>query len=247
LQIRTVIALIILVLSALSIISIPIAESQQLTTSASFFTTTRIQTSESYWTSYYYTNVTTTAIATGAVSLSNENSGGRCEYYGTPFNSLGEPIHLTFTANQPTTIYILDSADLSQISMFPCGAASYRWMSGPPSLSGDFYVNLPTSGNSYFMIIVTGNGSSTVSPYVDNTIGPVGFINPISATSTLSTQVAFTVVTTTSVVSATTFLFTQSYGSWIIAAMIAIILLGVLWFGRRHKPAKSYQASEPPT
>jgi uncharacterized membrane protein len=221
----------------------PNASSQQFTTSTWFSTSTLTQTGTSYSASYY--SVNSTAATTWIITAYINNRVGSCYLRWMFFNSTGMPLHVDYSTSQPMVLYILNFFDwglwaLNSGAGFtdPCHPTLVVYQASISS-SGSFGVNLPTSGNSYALLLVA---TQFINPTITLTIGPTMVV--FAATATTAIPIASTTTGTITLTFYTTLQvpFIQTYGSWIVAGILAILVIVALIVAlkKRKRAEKRY-------
>ena len=252
-QLRKLLVCLLLFASALTIALIPEASSQQFTTSTALQTSTWTQTSTNYFTNTYnvvsYSSSNSTSVGTLTITTQITNTqtyGAPCYWFVLPFWSVGSTVHIHFSGSESwMSLYILDGSDLTSLSSIfsngVCYPFTYRFVNRSPSSSGDFDVSL-ASDNPYFLFVETSGLGNPPTFYL--TIGPVSIVSSITTTALIesaSLAEGTSISTGTTTLTSLTSLevpFMQTYGSWIVTAIIAAVALGmvVLYSRRKEQP-----------
>jgi len=248
LQQRTRTLVIVLLLSsALTIELIPNVSSQQYTTSTSITTSSLTRTATYYSKSYYAITSTETGMLTTTANFTYV-ALGNC-YSGTfIFVNATGPTHLDYSTSGPLTLYVLNwssavqwmSSSLAFVSLCaPAASILYQErilaISGINyPVSGRFNIDLPSSGNPY-VIYLTGQSSNLA---VTLTISPVLVAQTTTATASIPKTITTSATTTLTFATTLEVPFIQTYGYLIVAAVVAVLLLGLLFFTRRMKHLK---------
>ena len=238
--------------SAVTIGLIPNGSAQQYTTSTSFLTSAMTHTtSASYVASYYTTTSTGITTQTKTVNLSGSESGSECYNIVVFFNSTGTT-HITYSANEAMTIYVIDGVKLMALTfLILSGRSQYTTASycDPNTLSQIAYgqpisISGPTSGSfdEYFEPTV-GYGFlieaplSDVNPAVTLTYGPVLASSTTTSEIFALTSWSITATSTLTFVTSLEVPFTQTYGSWIVVIILAVVISVGVWAvsGRKRK------------
>jgi uncharacterized membrane protein len=227
-QLRKLLTCLLLLSAGLTIALIPEGSSQQFTTSTTLLTSIWTQTTTYYSESYYSATSTSVAISSVTAQMTSYDIYKSCYFFSTAFESAVRTVHIHFSGGFDA-LYILDASDLSYMFEFATGAcfpAHYRLLKVPLSSSGDFHVSLPPSDNPYLLFLRTW-GRAGNPPTVYLTIGPISVSEvtstvPIEKASASTGTITLTSLTTLEVP------FMQTYGSWIVAAIIAAVVLVLL-------------------
>ena len=188
--------------------------------------------------SFYNVTSTTSGTATLTETFVSMSWGQQVTCYvglTGSFNSLGEPVHIHYEASVPATMYLLDAYDFSNLwtsflGASPCSINSSRFQ-GSLTAVGDYDVNLPASDNPYLFVLVAPYGAPI--PTVTITIGPMWTISSSAFTATAINVNVYT--TTITSITQLELSFTQLYGSWIVAATLAVVIIVAVLLASKRK------------
>lgn len=217
---------------------IPAASSQQLTTTTSFLTTASTETITSLSESYYNTTETNTQTVTTSANfleflpIAYGTSG--CWSGLMTFNSTGNnhETQFVYTASASMTIYL---ADFGSVATYIAAAPLSDCQPVPHSfqriVSSYIY---PTSGNFSLSLPMGTYGIISIAPLAASSPTLTMVIEPVLATQILTQTLSFTLASTQSSTATQTFLttlevpFVQTYGDWIVAIIVVVLVFGVL-------------------
>lgn len=196
--------------------------SQNSSTSTSVVTHVLTSTLTSYSASVY--TFTYTIVGTATINDYVNGRIGSCYLSWHFFNSTVSATHVSYSAGQQVTVYILKFPEWTEwiSSNDPCHPTPVIYQS-TLSPSGNVDLTLPTSGNSYALVIIA---SSSTNPSITITLGPVLLVSR-TATSTsvplVSTRTDTTVATSIAITQG------QTYGNWIVGiTLLAVVTIGLL-------------------
>ncbi|HMK82693.1 MAG TPA: hypothetical protein VK503_03155 [Candidatus Bathyarchaeia archaeon] len=225
--------IVLLILSAVGLLHVPYVNSQSISSSTSVFLSTLTSTVTSYSTSV--SGVTYTIVGTTTINDYVNGRIGSCYLSWYFFNSTESTTHISYSAGQQATFYILKFSEWTEwiSSDDPCHPKSVTYQ-GTLSSSGSIDLTLPTSGNSYALVIIA---SSSTNPSIKVTLGPALIVSR----STVST--AIPLVSTRTDTTAVTSIATaqgQSYENWMVAiVLIVIVAIGLAIWIAYTKPYAS--------
>jgi hypothetical protein len=225
--------IVLLVLSAVGLLQMPYVNSQSLSSSTSVFMHTLTSTMTSYSTSV--NSSTYTIVGTTTINDYVNGRIGLCYLKWYFFNSTESTTHIAYSAGQQATFYILKFPEWTEwiSSNDPCHPKSIVYQ-GTLSSSGSVDLTLPTSGNSYALVIVA---SSSTNPSITITLGPALIVSRTTASTAVplvSTRTDTTAVTSIAITKV------QPYENWIVAiALVAIVAIGLVIWIAYTKPRAS--------
>lgn len=256
--------LVILLLLSSVLSVLPSANSQQFTTTTSFLTSSTTQTLTSYSTSYYNLTSTSTATEQTKLQLASVQS---CYEYAFPFNSTGN-MHFSYVASGSMTIYLIDEgvvefAALAGIPLAPlyaalrCDTADLTEMAhttaatefmnaqsviisiesmGQP-VSGSFSGQFDSFQNPWNLVVIAPLSNTNASLVL--TYGPIVSVSSTPQTISFPLESVITSTTTVTLSTVLAVPFMQTYGGWIIAAIVAVCLIvAVIWLVLRRRPKR---------
>jgi hypothetical protein len=233
---------ILLLAAAFSLLLFPSVISQNFTTSTTFVTGTLTQTvtfsSGSVMAVFDRTARGTLAIITQVGNCYTSPIGPLLP--GSPtaprFNVTGSAIHVEYSSFQPVTAYFLSAA---QLAVWLEGASNCKSSITPqsgPSLTGSFDVNDTSPSHNPYTLLFT----STTPTVVSVSVGPIALGITVTATTFVELISVKTNVVTTSYLVTLEVPFAQTYGGWMVAAILATAFLGLVAYKKVLAPKRKW-------